>query len=242
MSPDLSPPHGHCARVLLVENNLSTYGPLIRTFGDTRFDIDYDVCDSYSGAARMLSVSRYQLIISDVHLAEMDDFFLLKRAQMLQPFVPFLVTAGASEKEAGRRALLKNAFDVITSPLNHEQTVQTIRLALWEGKLRSLTARKEHALQKYHQHMTFYPGDKGTEESFNRTLVAFEQTISSIRTMVRIESTGSFSPFAADLKSHRRRELERLDSLTKESAISPQSQPNISLGLTFAIHESRGVA
>ena len=81
-----------------------------------------------SNAVWKLLAARYQLIISGTHLAEMDDC-LLKRAQALQPFVPFVVTASASEKERARRVLERGALDLMLSPLDHGQTVRTIRLA-----------------------------------------------------------------------------------------------------------------
>ena len=78
MGPDLSHvPNARFSRLLIVANHISTYEALIRTFEDTRFDIDFDVCASYADAAGKLSASRYQLIISGVCLAELDDFLLL---------------------------------------------------------------------------------------------------------------------------------------------------------------------
>ena len=82
MGPDLShvPSSGHLPRLLIAENNLSTFEPLIRAFRDERLDIDFDVCTSHLHAVWKLLASSYQLIISGVHLAEMHDFLLLKRA------------------------------------------------------------------------------------------------------------------------------------------------------------------
>jgi hypothetical protein len=53
----------------------------------------------------MLLAHSYQLVISGAHLAEMPDFRLLRSIQALEPFVPFVVTADASEKESARRVL-----------------------------------------------------------------------------------------------------------------------------------------
>ena len=159
MGPDLShvTSPGRFPRLLIVENNFSTTEPLIRAFGDRRLDVDFDVCTTHVTAVRKLLAAPYQLIISGAHLAEIDDFLLLKRAQKLQPFVPFVVTASASEKERARRVLERGALDLMLSPLDHGQTVRTIRLALWHGKLRNLIARKEAALEQYRQHMADYP-------------------------------------------------------------------------------------
>jgi len=70
------------------------------------------------------------MVISNVHLAEVNDFLLLKHNRNVQPLVPFVVTASGSETESSRRALEEGAFDFITTPLVYEQTVSTILLAL----------------------------------------------------------------------------------------------------------------
>ena len=195
-------------RVLIVENDFSVVEPLINTFKDRRLDFDFDACTSSLGAAKKLLASPYQLIISGAHLAEMNDFLLLKRTQAQEPFVPVVVTASASEKEAARRVLTHGAFDLLPSPLDHEQSVRTIRLALWQGKLKNLIARKEAALEEYQEHVANYPDDrKNIEDSFHRAISAFEDTISSVtQTMLRIEeSTVCFADFASQVEYHARK-------------------------------------
>lgn len=204
-------------RLLIVQKNFAAIEPLIQTCGDRRLDVDFDVCSSPYSAVGMLLASPYQLIISGAHIAELDDFLLLKRIQAQESFVPVVITASASEKEAARRVLAQGAFDLLPSPLDHEQTVGTIRLALWQGKLKNLIARKEAALEKYQQHLADYPDDlKNIEDVFQRAISAFEDTIASVaQTILRIEqSTVCFADFASQVEYHaRKRALERLDSI-----------------------------
>src|SRR5215831_16506589 len=86
-------------RLLIAENNFSTFESLIDTFGKSRLDLNFDLCTSRDGAMRKLLDCPYQLIISDAHLAEMDDFSLLKRSQARETFMPFLITASASNTQ-----------------------------------------------------------------------------------------------------------------------------------------------
>lgn len=76
---------------------------------------------------------------------------------------------------------------------------------------------KEEALEQYRQHMTDYPDDRyEVEQAFNKALLAFEKTISSVaQTIMRIEeSTVCFSDFATKVEYHARKmALERLDSV-----------------------------
>jgi DNA-binding NtrC family response regulator len=207
------------SRLLIAEKDFSDVEPLIRTFGDRHLDVDYDICSSYPTAMRKLLASPYQLIICGVHLAEINDFLLLERTKALDPVVPFVVTANASEKESACRLLEQGAFDVITRPLDHAQTVRTIRLALWHNKLRDIIARKEKALDKYNQHVTDYPDDrKEIEKLFKRTLSCFDTTISCVEgTILRLDATqGCFSNLATEVEQQaRKRALERLKLFPK---------------------------
>ena len=115
MSPDLSrlSSSSPVSRVLIAED-CSITTSLIRDVGDQRLDIDLHVCTSHNHAVMNLFQfpPRYQLVICSVQLAEMDEFLLLKHNRMLQPFVPFVVTAAAAEQASARRALEQGAFDL----------------------------------------------------------------------------------------------------------------------------------
>src|SRR5262249_4586721 len=195
MGPDLSnvTSSARFPRILIAESNFSTVESLVQTFGDRRLDVDYDVCTSHDHAVVKCfrSPPPYQLIISSVRLAEIDDFFLLKHNHNLQSFVPFVITTEASETEPSRRALEEGAFDVIPTPLEHEQTVSTIRLALWHNKFQVLIASRDKALERYRQHIADYPGNRSGEafrvilSSIEESISAHERTIDRIKTSIK---------------------------------------------------------
>jgi len=218
MDSDLSPSAsaGRFPRLLIADQDFSTIESLMRTFGDMQLDFEYDLCTSHANAVMRLSrfPSPYQLIISSARLTEIDDFLLLKHNHNHQPFVPFVVTSGASDSESARRALEEGAFDFIPTPLEHEQPGNTIRLALWFNKFKALIASRDRALEKNRQHIADYPGDRNGDDAFHRALSSVEKTISQVeRSVLAIEtSTASLSDFAAEVKHQtRKRALERLD-------------------------------
>jgi len=220
MGPDLShvTSSGRLPRLLIAESNLSTFEPLIRTFRDERLDIDFDVCTSHWNCYWKVLASPYQLIISSVHLAEMHDFLLLKRAPALQTFVPFVVTASASEKEVACRVLNHGAFDLIPTPLDHEQTVNTIRLALWQNTLMELITQREKALEKYRRHLDAYPGDRKMIEAFHNALSSIQRTVSSFERSIQAieESIKCLNDLAKNVEQHAREQaLRRLDTLRR---------------------------
>lgn len=204
-------------RLLIAADYASTVEPLLRTFGDSRLDVDFDLCTSQTSATRKLSATPYHLIIAGARLAEVDDFFLLKGCQSLQRFVPFVVTAGASEQEPAGRVLAQGGFDLIPTPIDHEQTVSTIRLALWNGKLRNLIASKEKLIEQCRQHLADYPGEHlEVRRLLRETLSAFDKTIFVVgQSLLQIEkSAARLSDVAIKVEQEARtRAFARLDSL-----------------------------
>jgi len=154
------------------------------------------------------------MVISNVHLAEANDFLLLKHNRNVQPLVPFVVTASGSETESSRRALEEGAFDFITTPLEYEQTVSTILLALWQSRLMTLIASNERTLEKYREHMAAYPSGNDMDATFKKTLSSIQQSILSYQqSILRCEG---FADLATIVKTQaRKRALERLDALSK---------------------------
>ena len=222
MTPELSHIKSslHFPRLLIAENNFSTARSLMDTFAKERLDVDYDVCTSHNDAVIKLfrSPPPYHLVISSVRLAVTDDFLLLKHNRFRQPLVPFLITGGDSDKEPLRRALDEGAFDFIPTPLEHEQTVTTIRLALWHYKLKALIASRDKALDNYRQHMAAYPLDMKMDEAYQKMLAVLENTVSSVeRSIHKIEaSLVHVSAFVTSTVSHLKRQaLARLDRLDK---------------------------
>ena len=220
MAPDLSNviASRRLPRLLIAEKQFSEIEPLIRICGDRRLGVDFDVCASNRSAVGMLLAVPYQLVISGALLTEMEDFVLLDRIQTSQPFVPLVVTADASEKLSAQRALTKGAFDILTKPLDHERTVHTITLALWQTKLMKLIASKEKALEEYRQHLALYPGCKSKGEAFERALSALDKTLSSFqRTIQQVEESIKCLTDVAEIvtREARERALETLDALRK---------------------------
>jgi len=207
-------------RILIAENNTSTVDSLIHNIKDSRLDLDYDVCTSHDRAVIKLfrSPPPYQLVIGSVHLAEMDDFLLLKHNRFLQPDVPFVITTGAAEIMSSRRALKEGAFDLIARPLEPKQMVETIRLALWHNKLSVLIASRERMLEKFRQHIAEYPRNRKDGEAFQRAVVIVQETASfTAQSLQRIEeSIVCFSNFATKVAYQaRKRASDRLDALQK---------------------------
>ena len=198
------------SQILIAESNVSTVESLINTLTASKRGLDYDVCTSHDSAVLKLfhSPPPYELVISSVHLAEMYNFLLLKHNRFCHPMVPFVVTTSASEPESSRRALEHGAFDIIPTPLDHEQTMRTIRVALWHNRSKALIAFREKVLETYLQHLEDYSGDKAaTDEACDGALSVMLKAITSVN-----KSILRLSVLAANVKDQvRKRALARLN-------------------------------
>ena len=200
-------------RILIAEKHVSTVDSLIETFWNSQLALD--VCTSHRSAVRKLLATPYQVIISNVHLAEIDDFLLLHRTQALEVGVPLVITATTGEKESARRVLKEGAFDLISTPLEYEQTVRTIRQALWHNKLNALIASRNNALERKRHHMTDYPGNRHGE-AFRTIMTSIEQSVAAHeRTIHQFEtSLKYFTDLAKTAETQARgRALKRLNRL-----------------------------
>jgi DNA-binding NtrC family response regulator len=215
MVPDLSPVTSTtCIPRILIAERFSTIESLMDTIHDRRLNVDFDLCTSHSSAVQKMSTSPYQLIISGVHLAELDDFLLLKSTQSLKPRVPLVITADAQNNDSARRVLQQGAFDLIPTPLEPVRTAHTIRVALWYNKFKALLASRERALENYRQHIDDYPGELTVNEEFQRALLVVEKAVFAAEQSFHRteESMVCFSDFATRLEHQARaRALERLN-------------------------------
>jgi len=113
--------------------------------------------------------------------------------------------------------LKHGAFDLIPTPLDHEQTVNTIRLALWHNKFKALIASRDKALERYRQHIANYPGNR-SGETFQTILTLLDQTVSAHeRTIHRVEASMECLADLADNVEEQAREqaLRRLDTFSR---------------------------
>lgn len=212
------PSSSFSSRILIAEHDSLTLESLAHTLGKSLPKIRFDLCVSCDNAMEKLIASPYNLIISDVRLAEMNHFLLLKHNEVLQKSVPIVITAAASDKQSARQALEFGAFDLITRPVHPKQAIDTIRLALWQNKLSAIIASKEKAIARYRQHFAMYPADRKMKETFRKSLFLLQRTISaSSKTIQAVEETMMcFNHLAATVeKEARHRALERLAAQSK---------------------------
>jgi DNA-binding NtrC family response regulator len=163
-------------------------------------DIIMQKCPSVYAAIEQLPLSRFDLVIFNVRLAGLGNFFLQQKHQMLHPYTPFIVTAGAEDYQLARRARNNGAFDIITAPLIPRDAISTVRVAC---KLRSLRLSKDRLSSELKLLMDLLPNEnnvpiaatlrktttpeeryasqKAKLQAYERTIEALEKSLDLLR-------------------------------------------------------------
>lgn len=123
------------AHILLVEDDLShctILQALINGWG-------YRVSVAHNGrqALEQVRTQPFDLILSDVRMAEMDGIAALKAIKSYNPAIPILIMTAYSNVESAVEAIKAGAYDYLTKPLDFDTLQLTLARALEHTSLKS---------------------------------------------------------------------------------------------------------
>ena len=188
--------------VLLAETDSKVLNNLPQALTTTYPDLSVDVCSSRDHALAKLATGSYHAIIANAHLAVMDDQFLLRYQQTVQPYVPFLVSTEASERALAEQALKSGALNLLVQPIDAEQIQNTIRPALWLFQIRLTIHRRQEHARKLRERLTISSISSAHRKGIEQNLRDVEDVYSScLRAVDQIESSLRYlQETAADLE------------------------------------------
>ena len=138
-------------------------------------------------ALEALKTNRYDLVLSDIRMPELDGLALLKELRLVQPQAKvILITAHATVSQAVQAVKL-GAFDYITKPFEDEELFVTIEKALAFGKLESENRRLRNRLQ----HSRRENAPVGVSEAFRRMMATVEKIAASDATVLITGESGT---------------------------------------------------
>lgn len=86
---------------------------------------------------------------------------ILLQKQKRHPLVPLVLTAGHVDREAAHDALLhREAFDIITKPVDLTEALASIRVALWQARFLRLLTQRERRVCQFQGHLRAYPEER----------------------------------------------------------------------------------
>ncbi|MEJ7598578.1 MAG: sigma-54 dependent transcriptional regulator [Kofleriaceae bacterium] len=134
------------ASILVVEDDAAMRDLLTEELTDAGFDVE--AAGGASGGLELARLQRFDLIITDLRMPEMDGFDLIRGVMALpQPPHVVMITAFGSI-ETAIRAVKLGAYDYITKPFEIEELLLVADKALGERALRSKVARLQREVEE----------------------------------------------------------------------------------------------
>jgi two-component system, NtrC family, nitrogen regulation response regulator NtrX len=132
--------------ILVVDDEAGVRSSLLGILGDEGYAAD--AVESGEAALAALENRRYDLLLLDVWLPNMDGLEVLARVRTLDPELPVIVISGHGSIETAVKAVRMGAQDFVEKPLALEKTLVVVKNALRARRLevenRALKEQVEH--------------------------------------------------------------------------------------------------
>jgi two-component system nitrogen regulation response regulator NtrX len=132
--------------ILVVDDEAGVRSSLSGILGDEGYQVE--AVESGEACLGALEKGRYDLLLLDVWLPQMDGLETLSRVRGLDPDLPVVVISGHGSIETAVKAVRMGALDFVEKPLSLEKTLLVVRNALRQKRLeaenRALKEQVEH--------------------------------------------------------------------------------------------------
>lgn len=202
--------------ILIAESDQRTLDILPDVLSDHIPKVVIDTCTTVGQLVRKLEKSSYDTVAINPML--LPDYRFLNHKGTSQVLTPVIVTVCQKDLVLAHTMFAGSAFDLIVKPIVPHDAAQTVRLALWQNKLRKLLALKEQAASRFRQRREAPLRDPKAEEEFLSMLETTCQTLkNSFHLLLNIEQKSSLVEMAASVERRTRQlALDRLLNLYKE--------------------------
>ncbi|MEY4580883.1 MAG: hypothetical protein RL701_5586 [Pseudomonadota bacterium] len=126
-------------RILCIDDDQDQCGLLEAAL--TRLGFDVVTTTSPAEAVERVANERFDAVITDLGMAEMDGLALCERLLGTLPDVPIIVLTGQASMETAVRALRVGAYDFLTKPLDSSLLGVSVSRAVQHSKLRAEVRR-----------------------------------------------------------------------------------------------------
>jgi two-component system response regulator HydG len=122
------------ARVLIVDDELE----MARTLADGLCDHGFDAVAASSGRAALalLSEQRFDALVTDLRMPEMDGLTLMAQSRLLAPERPTLIMTAHGAIDSAIESIRQGAYHYLTKPFKLDELVIFVRRAIADSRLR----------------------------------------------------------------------------------------------------------
>ncbi len=119
-------------RILLVDDEEI----VLETMGDDLREAGFDVIEAKNGidGLRHFKERKFDLVISDLMMDEMDGFGVLKEIKRMSPETPVIIITGYPSSKAAKEALMLGASDIIIKPSEMDDIFKAVRRHIESSK------------------------------------------------------------------------------------------------------------
>lgn len=131
------------SRLLLVDDDPALLDALSGTLQIRLGHFTLDTCQTGMRALECAAATRYDLIIVDLNMPEMDGLHLLRKLKKARPHTPVLMISGHADQALIAEAFHMGVDDFITKPIDRDLFLRSVRQALDSSRLRLLQERQK---------------------------------------------------------------------------------------------------
>lgn len=115
-------------RILIVDDDQDICALLKRFLG--RHDYEADTCQRGEDCLQKITKEKYDLVLSDFRLPDIEGLALLKAIKEINAGLPVIIITGYSDVKVAVTAIKMGAYDYVTKPIYPEEILNTIKSAL----------------------------------------------------------------------------------------------------------------
>ncbi len=132
------------ARILVVDDDRAHMTMLVAMLGSWGYEVD--TADDGAMAVARVRERAYDVVLTDVRMAEVDGIEALRRIKSFNPYLPVLIMTAYSSVDVAVQALKAGALDYLHKPLDFEELRIGLERALEQGMAhRSVQAQSGEA-------------------------------------------------------------------------------------------------
>jgi len=119
------------ARILVVDDDRAHMTMLVAMLGSWGYEVD--TADDGAMAVARVRERAYDVVLTDVRMAEVDGIEALRRIKSYNPYLPVLIMTAYSSVDVAVQALKAGALDYLHKPLDFDELRQGLTRALEQG-------------------------------------------------------------------------------------------------------------
>jgi two-component system, NtrC family, response regulator AtoC len=153
-------------KILLIEDDPGSREALLALLKASGFAMKE--CSSGKEGLQLLTGERFDIVISDLFLPDMNGIEILTRVKLDSPRTEVILITGHASAETAVKAMKEGAFDYITKPLNIDELRIIIDKAVEKGQLLSENVYLKKQLQDKYEFTNIIGNSQAMQQLFTR--------------------------------------------------------------------------